>query len=196
MRTHIQLRTASLALVAAMLLTTAAAPALAKAKREPLEKFRARAFNVDWGGATNLDIVIYEWTTPEERQGLFKTFFEQGGDALYDALDDVSEKGYLKMPRTLGYDMQYAWQTEAEGRRRIVLATDRPMGFMELSRASRTTDYNVSLVILDLDPATSEGEGTVILGAELSVDKETGQMTIEIAGHQPTKLAKVRPLKK
>ena len=187
-------RTALLAALTVTLLATAA-PALAKEKRPPLEKYRARAFNIDWGSATNLDIVIYEWTTPEERQNLLQTFFEEGGDALCDTLDDVSEKGFIRLPRTLGYDMKYAWQSEADGRRRIVLATDRPMGFMELSRASRTTDYNVSLVILDLDAETNEGTGTVILGAELSVDEQK-RLVIETAGLRPTELKKVKPLGK
>jgi len=107
----------------------------------------------------------------------------------------VSEKGYLQLPQTLGYDMQYAWQVEVEGKRRIVLATDRPMGFLELSRGFRSRDYNVSLVVLDLDPETGEGEGTAMGGAELSIDKKTGRLQIEFAGTQPTRLANVKKLK-
>ena len=190
------MRIGPLTLLAAALLTTAVEPVPAKTTREPLEKYRARAFNVDWGGATNLDIVIYEWTTPEERQDLIRTFVEDGGDALYDALNDTSQKGFIKMPRTLGYDMRYAWQVEVEGRRRIVLASDRPMGFLELSRGARSTDYDVTLVVLDLDPETGEGTGTVALGAELSVDKESGRLQVEIPGYRPTELKKVRPIKK
>ncbi len=190
------MRITLLVLLAAVLLITAVEPIEARKSREPIEKYRARAFNIDWGGATNLDIVIYEWTTPEERQDLIRTFVEEGGDALYEALDDTTQKGFIKLPRTLGYDMQYAWQFETEGRRRIVLASDRPMGFMELSRNARSTDYDVTLVVLDLDPETGEGTGTVALGAELSVDKESGRLQVEIAGRQPTDLKKVRPLKK
>ena len=184
------------ALLAVAVLATAVAPVPAKTTREPLEKYRARAFNVDWGGATNLDIVIYEWTTPEERQNLIRTFVEDGGDALYDALNDTTRKGFIKLPRTLGFDMQYAWQSEVEGRRRIVLASDRPMGFLELSRNARSTDYDVTLVVLDLDPDSGEGTGTVALGAELSVDQESGRMQVQIAGYHPTELKKVRPLKR
>lgn len=88
--------------------------------------------------------------------------------------------------------MQYAWQLEIEGKRRVVLATDRPMGFLELRRNARSTDYNVSLVVLDLDPETGEGEGFAVGGAELSIDKETGQIRIEFPGTQPTQLKKVR----
>ena len=172
--------------------TVISGPAWGKEKREPIEKFRARAFNINIGRASLVDIVIYEWTTPEERQELFQTFVEKGSEALYDALDDKRDKGYLKLPQTLGYDMQYAWQIEVEGKRRIVLATDRPMGFLELSRGYRSTDYNVSLVVLDLDPETGEGEGSATGGAQLSIDKKTGRLQIEFAGTQPTMLKQVK----
>jgi len=195
MKTKLAVRTTLLVPLAIALLATASGPAWAKEKREPIEKFRARAFDINLGRAANLDIVIYEWTSPEERQALIKTFVENGNEALYDALDDVSEKGYLRLPQTLGYDMQYAWQVKVGGKRRIVLATDRPMGFLELSRGFRSRDYNVTLVVLELDPETGEGEGTAMGGAELKIDKKTGRLEIEFAGTQPTRLTNVKRLK-
>ena len=140
-----------------------------------------------------LDVVIYEWTTPEERQALIQTFVEGGSEKLYEALFKEGEKGYVKLPNTLAYDMKYAWQFEHEGKRRIVLATDRPMGFLELTRALRTTDYNVSLVVLELDPETGEGEGYAAAGVELSIDA-TGRLTLEYTGTQPTRLTRVKPV--
>jgi hypothetical protein len=181
--------TAVLVAVVIGLLVAAAGPAAAKEeKREPIEKFRARAVSLDRGAAKSLDIVIYEWTTPEERQALFQTLVEKGSKALYDALGDQSAKGYLRAPRSLAYDMQYAWQFEAEGRRHIVLATDRPLGFL------RARSNDISLVVLDLDPETGEGEGDAVAGAELSIDKETGRLKIGIPGTQPTRLTSVKPL--
>jgi hypothetical protein len=188
----------TLALVATALLLGSALcahPSWAKETREPIETFRARAFDMQRGAASFLDIVIYEWTTPEERQALLRTFVEKGSEALYDALDDTSDKGYLRLPQTLGYEMKYAWQVEVEGKRRIVLATDRPMGFLELSRGFRSRDYNVSLVILELDPETGKGEGTAMGGAELVIDEETGRLEIEFRGTQPTRLTNVEPRK-
>ncbi len=148
--------------------------------------------SLDRGASSNLDIVIYEWTTPEERQALLQTFVDGGSDKLYDALQDQDEKGYVKAPRTLAYDMKYAFQFEVEGKRRIVLATDRPLGFIELTRASRSLDYNVSLIVFEVDAETGEGEGFAMGGVELSVDKETGRITIEHTGTQPTRLTLVK----
>ena len=152
--------------------------------------------NLDRGSASFLDIVITEWTTPEERESLIRTFLERGSKALYDALEEKSEKGYVKAPQTLGYDVQYAFQFEIEGKRRIVLATDRPFAFLEMARNTRSTDYNVSLMVLDVDPETGEGEGTATGGAELSI--KDGKLQIEFVGTQPTRLTHVKsvPLKK
>ena len=182
-----------LTLIAAVLL---AGPAAAKEKRQPIEKLKARAISLDRGAASNLDITIYEWTTPTEREELIRTFVEGGSKALYDALDQASDKGYVKAPRTLGYDMKYAFQFEVEGKRRIVLATARPFAFLEMARNTRSTDYDVSLMVLDVDPETGEGEGQATGGAELSI--KDGKLQIEIAGTQPTRLTRVKsvPLKK
>ena len=185
----------ALALSAIALLAIASDPARAREKRQPVAKFSARAFSVDRGKASNLDIVIYEWTTPEERQALIQTFLDGGSDALYDALANQTVKGYLKAPGTLAYDMTYARSVDLMGKRRIVLATDRPMGFLELARNTRSTDYNVSLVLLEIDLKTGEGEGSAVGGAELSVDEATNRLSIEFAGTQPTKLVKVRQKK-
>lgn len=179
-------------LLALALLAPASGPAQAKEKREPIAKFTARAFSLDRGKASNVDIVIYEWTTAEEREGLLQTFVDKGSKALYNALEKQNVKGYLKLPGSLAYDMMYAWPVDIMGKRRIVLATDRPMGFIELARNTRSTDYNVSLVVLEIDIKTGEGEGSAVAGAELSVDKQTNRLNIEFAGTQPTKLVKVK----
>lgn len=193
MNIKLTFRIALLGPLALALLAASAIPAQAREKRQPIEKFRANVFNVQLSRASLLDIVIYEWTTPEERQALLEVFVEKGSEALYDALDDTSDKGYVRLPNTVGYDMKYAWQSELDGKRRIVLASDRPFGFLEVMGGFRSRDYNVSLIILELDLATNKGEGTAMGGAELSINKETKQIEIEFLGTQPSRLTKVTP---
>ena len=110
---------------------------------------------------------------------------------MAQALFKAGEKGYVKAPNTLAYDMKYVWQFEHEGKRRIVLATDRPMGFLELTRASRTTDYNVSLVVLELDPETGEGEGHA--AAFLEGGEKSGSEIQEIFLKRCAKLLELYP---
>ncbi len=184
-----------LTLAAAAALAVAPEPASAKKKKVIVEEYRARATSMNRGTAVNFVITIHEWTTAEERQALLQTLVEGGSDALYDALQDQSEKGYVREPNTLGYKMRYAFSFEDEDKRRVVLATDRPLGFLELGRGSRSLDYNVSMVVLEINRKTGSGAGLAMGGAEFSVDEETGRITIEHTGTQPTKLTRVKRVK-
>jgi hypothetical protein len=159
------------------------------------ERYRANATSVDRGSATIVDITIREWTSPEERQALIEAFVEGGNRGIYDFLAGRKEKGYLQISGSLAYDMRYAYQFEADGKRQVVLATDRSIHLGELRRNSRSLDYSISLVILEIDNATGEGSGMLAIGAELSVDKETGKIQIEVPGIQPTRLTRVRVLR-
>ncbi len=139
-------------LIAVALLAPCLQPARADEKQEPIEKYSARAFSLDRGAASFLDMAVFEWTTPEDRQRLIQTFLDGGSEALYDALGREKRKGYLRLPGSLAYDMMYAWRAEQGGKQRIVLATDRPMALFEMTRNTRSTDYNVSLVVLEILP--------------------------------------------
>lgn len=188
MKTIPRIRTVLLALLTAALVATTSAPAQArKPKRQPIETLRARAINMERGSATDLVIVVYEWTTPEERRALRQTLAANGARAFYAALHDLGEKGYVKAPQALGYVLRYAWQVEVEGRRRIVLAADRPMSFLGVP-----TDYSLSLVVLDIDPETGNGEGAAAGGTAPSFDGETGELRIRSPGALPTTLRQVK----
>ena len=73
----------------------------------------------------------------------------------------------------------------------IVLATDRRIGFAEAMRASRTLDYNVTLIILNLDE-NGNGDGQVMLGAQLAWDDVNEQLIIEHFSSEPIRLTRVR----
>jgi hypothetical protein len=62
---------------------------------------------------------IERWSTDEERQKLITTFKEKGEDKLLDALQDMKKVGFIRLPETIGYDLQYAritpWRTVEGG---------------------------------------------------------------------------------
>lgn len=183
-------------LILTMLLTLGATlPSLAKEKKPILERFRANAMSMERGRAATLSITIHGWTTPEERQALAQALVDGGGQGLYEFLDGQDDKGFLQVPGSLGYEMKYAYEFHGNGKRQIVMGTNRPILIGEMMRGSRSTDYDVSLLVLELDEATGEGSGTLAMGAEFSIDKETGQLVIETP-MTPTRLTKVRATEK
>lgn len=176
------------------LLLVGARPSTAK-KKEVIERFHANAMDLDAGRATQMQIGIYEWTTDEERQALIQAFNEGGNEAAYKHLGKLDEKGYLRGAQTMGYQMRYAYAFESDGKRQIVLATDRPISFGEAMTGSLSQENNISFVVLQVDKETGEGIGQVVWGAEFKVNEKTGQLEIETLSQNPTKLTDVKPQK-
>ena len=88
--------------------------------------------------------------------------------------------------------LRYAWQTDlGGGRRRIVAALDRPIGFVEASRQTRWRDYDVTIITLEVDK-NGQGEGQLAMGVQLAFEPEGNKLTIENFGSEPVRLNNVR----
>jgi hypothetical protein len=149
-----------LALVAAAVF--AAVPAAMQTHGEP-EEFTAVAIvnNIHQSGAGTVLIRITRWSTESERTRLVTTLLDKGPSALLDALQDTRPVGTIRTPDSLGYDLRYAHQTPAEdGGRRIVIATDRPIGFWEAANRPRTIDYPFTVIQMQI-ARDGTGKGTM-----------------------------------
>jgi hypothetical protein len=90
----------------------------------------------------------------------------------------------------LGYDLHYARQLPGEdGGRRIVLATDRPIGFLEAQAGGRTLDYRFTLIELRLDK-NGKGEGKMSVAARPEFNDHV--LVIEDYATQPVMLNNVQ----
>ena len=160
------------------------------------ERFTAVAVNISnvgRTGATPVDIVIERWTTDAERDRLMAIFKERGDKALLDALRDLPRVGTISTPGSLGYDLRYARQLPGgDGGRRIVLATDRPVGFWEAVHAPRTLDYPFTLIEMHVNK-DGTGEGKLALAAKLTLNDNV--LVIEDYANQPVMLNEVRKTK-
>ena len=127
------------------------------------EEFTAVAIannNLQTGAGTVL-ISIDRWSTNAEREKLVTTLQNKGPQALVDALQDTRPVGRIRTPDSIGYDLRYAFQTPGEdGGRRIVIATDRPIGFWEAYDRPRTVDYPFTIVQMQIGP-DGRGRGTL-----------------------------------
>jgi hypothetical protein len=181
-------------IVAWVLAAVGAAAALAGAKEAPvLERYRGFAMNVSGPGpsSTTVEVAIQRWSTDEERSGLLSVLAERGSRALTEALHDQEPTGWIRTTNRLAYDLRYAREIQQGDQRVLVLATDRPILMVEAMGGTRTQDYNVTLVRLDLD-AEGNGEGILIPGAELVLDLQANELTIEQHGVDAVRLTSVR----
>jgi hypothetical protein len=162
------------------------------------ESFTGFAINMNSGPKTGtIDFTITRWSTDEERNQLLSIITENKNPTqpLLRALQKLPKVGYIRTPQSLGWDLHYARQSPLdEGGRRIVLATDRPIGFREARNASRSMDYPFTIIEIRLD-AQDKGEGKILAGTKIFIDKKTNQLVLENYGQQPVRFNEIRKQK-
>lgn len=162
------------------------------------ETFLANAIAMGGGptGTFRIEFNIERWSTAEEREEFFRILVEEGQEALGTAMHragDGREIGYVRVNTRLSYPIAYAYQfSDGEGGRRVVIATDRPIGALEAISGSRTLDYSISVAELQLGP-DGRGEGALMVAAAVAVDTEHGSLVLENFGQAPVRLRNVRP---
>ena len=168
--------------------------------QEPKELFTGFAINMNSGPSTaTVDFMVERWSTDAERDALLAILQEEkdpnrANAQLLKALQKTPKVGYIRTPQTLAWDLHYAHQTPLEdGGRRIVLATDRPIGFREARNQSRSMDYPFTLVEIRLDKG-DRGQGKILAGTRLLVDKNN-HLVLENYGQQPVRFNEIRKLK-
>jgi len=160
-----------------------------------LTAFAVNMSNVGPGSSGTLDIVIERWSTEPERQTLMTSFIEKGESALLSALQKAPAIGYFKVPERVGYDLHFARQTDLpEGGHRIVVATDRPVGFWEARNQPRTMDYPFTLVEMRLNK-NYEGEGKLSVATKIIHNKKDNVIELENYASEPVRLNNVKLLK-
>ena len=176
--------------VGSALLATIAGPA-AQTHGEK-EKFTAVAIanNTVQTGAGTVLISVNRWSTAAERERLVSTLLNKGPRALLDALQDTRAVGRIRTPDSIGYDLHYAFQTPGEdGGRRIVIATDRPIGFWEAYDQPRTFEYPFTIVQMQIG---ADGRGTGTLSEFTKVIAYENNIFLENFANAPVMLTEIR----
>jgi hypothetical protein len=156
------------------------------------------AFAVSTGGprtssvATNVDITIDRWSTPEETQRLMGLLKEKDTDELLDALRDMKSVGTINTPGNLAYDLRYAHHEPApDGGRRIFLATDRPISYWEAVNRPRVSNYPFTFIELRMN-GKGEGEGKLALATKIGLSRDGKVIELVNYAAQPIQLNQVQ----
>jgi hypothetical protein len=148
-------------LIGAALVSAIAVPAAQTLGEK--ERFTAIAIlnNTRASGAGTVQIDVNRWSTSAERATLMDALKKHGAEKLLDDLKGMKSVGTIKTPDSLAYDLRFANQTPLpDGGRRIVLATDRPIGFWEATHRPRTIDYPFTVIQMEIDK-DGKGKGTL-----------------------------------
>jgi hypothetical protein len=179
---------AAAAISAAALLTIAAS---AQTMGTP-ERFTASAININNGQAGTIDITVNRWSTDKQRDQLMKIAQDKGPDKLLDTLQDMPVMGHFGAPGNLSWDIHFARRMALpDGGERIVLVTDRRIGFWEAANQPRSIDYPFTVIDLRLN-RDGEGEGKMSIATKVIYNKKENMIELENFQTQPVQLTNVR----
>lgn len=189
--------TALFAPLVAILALAVSSPGVAQQRQDEGKKkeehYTAVASNVSElaaAGIVQLDIFITRYTDDAEEEKLMAALDQKGQDGLVEAFRRVAPVGRMRTPGQLATEFHYARQYMGkDGRRRIILATDRPIGFVEAVNRPQSMEYPLTMLELRVDDS-GQGDGQLFLAARFV---RTGNLLVlENFGTQAVVISRIR----
>lgn len=135
--------------------------------------------------------IYMEGLTPDgEVDELIGTLKSKGQDGVVKAMENMKDLGRLAPTGSVGTGMRLVRiRQNPDGGQHIVLATNRPITFRELWSGTRSRDYPIGIVVLNVDK-DGKGTGTLAVACKVKFNKK-GELEIEHYGIKPLRLANV-----
>src|SRR5215472_8852939 len=181
-RTNMQEMRKSLgrATIFSLLLLLAGIGTIVKAQGRMTIQATATGTSTQLGKIVNVNIYIEQFSTAEDRNSLIEAFKKSGQDGMVKVLEDMKPKGRIRFASGgVGNDIKYIIELPSEKGRRFRLVTDRTLAFGELYQGTRSRDYTVGAIDLELTPDGKGGTGTVLPACKLTVNKKKQQVEVE-----------------
>jgi hypothetical protein len=151
-------------------------------QRPNVETIDATAFgtSTQLGRNFGIKIMIYEFSSPEDRDVLVQAFQKGQNDGLMNALEKMKSVGRIMIPGTVGYDLSYIREIITPTGRTIRFVTNRKIAFGEAYWDTQTKSFNLTageIVLNDNDK--SKSSGVLFPAAQLIVNKE-GELQFDL----------------
>ena len=164
-------------------------------KKGETEHFAASAYSMNRGARmVNVDIRVKAYTDNDKTQQFASVLVEGGQKALTKALEKSDDIGSIQMTGRVGfYDFKLIRSRRTPTGRRIVAVCDRPLQFGELYAGTRSTDYTIGIMILDLNKdkkGKEVGSGNLYYAAKVKI--KNNKIQIEHFQIHPVRLVNVR----
>ena len=178
--------------IAGLLTTSDAALGQKKKAKKFEEKYRLTAMGTGHSGlaagrASALDLTVKRWTTAEERQAILEVLATNDGKKILRFLEDLPEVGFIRVPGRQGVELSYAYEFEEDGKRTVVLATERSLASMP-TLMDPGLEYLVAVIVLRLD-GDGTGDGNILPALELEMKGD--RLEVVSSAADPITLTKV-----
>ena len=151
-------------------------------QRGSTETIDATAFgtSTQMGRNFGVKILIYEFSSPEDRDILVQAFQKGQNDGLVNALEKMKSVGRISIPGTLGFDLSFIREIVTPTGRTIRFVTNRKIAFGESYWNTQTKSFNLTAGEINInDKDKSKSDGVLFPAAQLIVNKE-GELQWEL----------------
>ena len=166
-------------LLLASLLMLGSVPGFSRDKNETID---ATAFGTgtQMGQNMGVTLIIYEYSTPDDKAVLVQAFQKGSNKGLVNALQKMKAVGHMSITGTLGTDVSYIKLIPTPTGRKIRFITNRPIRFGEAWSDSSSQAFDLSGGEIEInDQDKSKNSGLLYPAAQLSINQE-GQLTIDL----------------
>lgn len=161
------------------LLTVGTRPSFSQ-KPETIEA-SAMGTGTQLGQVYEFKLIIYEYSSMEDRQLLVQAFEKGQNQGLVNALSKMRAVGRVSLTGTIGYDCSFIRLIPTPTGRKIRFITNRPIRFGEAWTDSQSQAFDLSGGEIDInDQEKNKSTGVVFPRAQLVIDKQ-GQLQIDLS---------------
>jgi hypothetical protein len=168
-----------IAVACLVVMAMACVPGFARDKNETIDA-TAYGTSTQLGRNIGVTLIIYEWSTPEDRQILVDAFQKGQNQGLVNALEKMKAVGRINIPGTLGYDVSFIRLIPTPTGRKIRFVTNRKISFGEAYTDSQTQAFDLTAGEMDLnDQDKSKSTGVLYPACQFTINKD-GELQIEL----------------
>jgi len=167
------------ALAILLLLAMISLPGFARDKYETIDA-TAYGTSTQLGKNVGVTLIIYEFSTPEDRQILVDAFQKGQNKGLVNALQRMKAVGRIQIPGTLGYDVSFIRMIPTSTGRTIKFCTNRKISFGEAYADSQSQSFDLTAGQFELnDQDKSKSTGMLYPAAQFTINKD-GELQLDL----------------
>jgi len=160
--------------------------------RDKNETIDATAFgtSTQLGRTIGVTLIIYQYSTPEDKQILVDAFQKGSNKGLVNALERMKAVGHISITGTLGFDVSYIGLIPTPTGRKLRFITNRLIKFGEAYADTQSQSFDLSAGEIDINEQDkSKSAGVLYPAAQLGIDDQ-GQISINLM-QNPWRLANI-----
>jgi hypothetical protein len=169
---NVRIKRLKMSIATVVILAMSAASGFARDTTETIDA-QAYGTSTQLGKNFTVRLIVYEYSTPEDRKILIESFQKGQNPGLVNALEKMKAVGRVTMPNTLGFDVSYIREIKTPTGRTIRFITNRRIAFGEAYWSTQSKSYNLTAGEIKINEQDkSKSSGVLFPATQLTINKD------------------------